>query len=443
MSKARKVASNLKSVVFVDGTRTPFVPSHSHLKNYQSWELMRFAIMGLKSRNPIVAQDSSYCESTKGKTTNPPLIGRLTAGTVIQEVRTSNIAREASLAAGLPRGLPAHTVTMACISSNVAMTNTVEAIRAGSINGGIAGGVETMSDVPIRLSRKLRAFLLRQQKVKSLGGKLALARKSLSMSSLSLELPAVAEFSTGEVMGTSADRLAARWGVTREASDAFAARSHNAAADATEKGYLTDVLKTVPSSESKTGEAITSDTGVRAPADPAALAKMRPAFVKPHGTVTAASASYLTDGASAALLMEAGAAKAAGLVGKSELVDHVYTGCDPAEELLLGPAYALKLLLARNGLSFSDIGVFELHEAFAGQVLANVNAMNKWGMGEVPMDRLNLWGGSLSIGHPFGATGVRLVSTATNRLHHEDKELAVVAACAAGGLGVAQLIRRI
>jgi len=341
--------------------------------------------------------------------------------------------------------VPATTLTMACISSNAAIAAGMDKIRAGAADVVVAGGVETMSDVPIRFSRELRKRMIASQKAKGLAGYLKLLR-GFKLSFLAPELPAVAEFSTGEVMGHSADRLAAAWGVSRHAQDEYALRSHAAAAAASKAGLLTDRLAlSVP--------AVADDNGVKADSTLAKLASLKPAFIKPHGTVTAASSSFLTDGASAALIMSKTAALDRGMQPRAYLLDSVFTGMDPAEELLLGPAYSIVKLLQRNKLTVADIGVWEIHEAFAGQVLANLNALEskefceqKAGgqgvVGRLPMDKINLWGGSLSIGHPFAATGVRLVGTAASRLHHENQELAVVSACAAGGLGTAMLIKR-
>jgi acetyl-CoA acyltransferase len=196
-----------------------------------------------------------------------------------------------------------------------------------------------------------------------------------------------------------------------------------------------------------------SNEGVRGETTIEKLSSLRPAFVKPHGTVTAGNASFLTDGASAVLLMSEKKAKELGYKPLAYLRDYIYVSQDPKDELLLGPAYATHKLLKRNGLKLSDIGVFEIHEAFAGQVLANQAALDsdkfakeKLGdsnkTGAIPEDKLNLWGGSLSLGHPFGATGCRLVTTAANRLAHENQQLALLTACAAGGQGHAMIVER-
>jgi len=207
----------------------------------------------------------------------------------------------------------------------------------------------------------------------------------------------------------------------------------------------------VPIKSSSKDHWVTKDNGIRVSTDEQ-MAKLKPAFVKPHGTVTAANASYLTDGASAALMMTQAKCDELGLKGRSIMKDYTFVSCDPKEQLLLGPAFAIAKILKKNNLTMADIGVWEIHEAFAGQVLSNLEALNsqswcqEWvkqdKIGEMPMELTNTRGGSLSVGHPFGATGCRLVTWASDRLKAEDKEYAVLAACAAGGQGVAMLLER-
>ena len=213
-------------------------------------------------------------------------------------MKTSNIAREAALAAGFSDKTPAHTVTMACISSNQAITTGIGLIASGTYDIIVAGGVEFMSDVPIRHSRKLRSVMLRASKAKTPMQKLALLAE-IRGGHFVPELPAVAEFSTGETMGTSADRLAASFKVSRQEQDDYALRSHTLAQEAQQNGYFTDLVPFKVSGVSKT---VDKDNGIRV-SSKEKLAKLKPAFVKPHGTVTAANASFLTDGASACLIM--------------------------------------------------------------------------------------------------------------------------------------------
>jgi len=412
--------------------RTPFLMSGTDYKKLMPHDLQRYALTGLVNKTGI---DKS-------------IVDYICMGTVIQEVKTSNIAREAALGAGFSDKIPAHTVTMACISSNQAITTCLGLISMGVYDVCVAGGVEFMSDVPIRHSRKMRELMLSANKAKTTGAKLGLLAQ-IRPDYLAPELPAIAEFSTNETMGHSADRLAAAFGVSRQEQDDFARRSHTFAKEAAEAGNLSDVI---PVKTPKGKDFIAADNGIRVSTE-AQMAKLKPAFIKPHGTVTAANASYLTDGASACLLMTEGKAKELGLTPKAYFRSFTYVSQDPKDQLLLGPAYATAKVLDAMKLKLSDISVLEYHEAFAGQILANVNAMKsekfcqemmgrKEAIGEVDMSKFNLWGGSLSIGHPFGATGVRLAMHSAHRMIKEDGQYALIAACAAGGQGVGMVLER-
>jgi len=430
--QAQAINVGPKNLVLVDGVRTPFLMSGTDYKSLMPHDLQRYALTGLVNK---LGLDKS-------------IVDYICMGTVIQEVKTSNIAREAALGAGFSDKIPAHTVTMACISSNQAITSCLGLMHAGVYDVCIAGGVEFMSDVPIRHSRKMRQLLLRVPKAKTLGAKLGLLGE-LRPGHFSPELPAIAEFSTNETMGHSADRLAATFGVTRAEQDAFAQRSHRLALEARENNYLSDI---VPVKVPKGKDFISVDNGVRLATD-AQMAKLKPAFIKPHGTVTAANSSYLTDGASACLLMTEEKAKALGLKPKAYMRAYTYVSQDPKDQLLLSPAYATGKVLKQAGLQLGDIGVLEYHEAFAGQILANLKAMDSdkfakdvmglsQKVGTIDMAKFNLWGGSLSLGHPFGATGVRLAMHTANRMIREDQQFGMLAACAAGGQGVGMIMER-
>jgi len=431
-SLATSRPSENKNMVLVDGVRTPFLTSGSDYKALMPHDLQRMAITGLVNKTGL---DKS-------------IVDYFCMGTVIQEVKTSNIAREAALGAGFSDKIPAHTVTMACISSNQAITTSLGLIEMGVYDVAVAGGVEFMSDVPIRHSRKMRSLMLSANKAKTMGAKLGLLAK-IRPDYLAPELPAIAEFSTGETMGHSADRLAATFGVTRQEQDDFSRRSHALAQAAAEAGNLSDII---PVKTPKGKDFISADNGIRIVTEEK-MAKLKPAFIKPHGTVTAANSSFLTDGASACLVMSEEKAKQLGLRPKAYFRAFTYVSQDPKDQLLLSPAYATPVVLKKMGLKLSDIDVLEYHEAFAGQILANVKAMGsdkfcqehmglKEKVGDVDMDKFNLWGGSLSIGHPFGATGVRLCMHAANRMIKEDGKYAMLAACAAGGQGVGMILER-
>ncbi|KAL1527555.1 hypothetical protein AB1Y20_008943 [Prymnesium parvum] len=420
--------NGLRNVVLIDGCRLPFQPAGTVYKKLVAYDLARLALQGLLTKTGV----------------SPSAVDYVMMGQVIQEVRNSNIARDASLGAGLPMSTAAHTVTQACISANQAICTGISQIQTGVSDVVIAGGVETFSDVPIRFSKPIRERMLSMNKAKGMSKKLGLL-SGLKLKDLAPEAPAISNFTTGEVMGHSSDRLADKFGVSRAEQDDFALRSHHKAAEAHAAGIFDDEI--IPFQGS------TEETGIRGDATAEKMASLKPAFVKPHGTVTAANASYLTDGAAATLLMSEEKALALGFKPKAFLRDWTFVSCDPFEQLLLGPTYASTKVLKQAGLTLKDIDVVEFHEAFAGQVLANLKALdsdkfyqeNLSGtpkVGAVPMEKFNVHGGSLSIGHPFGATGARLVTTVANRLEREGGRFGLIAACADGGIGHACIIER-
>jgi len=421
-------------IVFVEGVRTPFLASLTDFQSMMPHQLLARAFQGILERTGLTPEQVDY----------------LCAGTVQQEVRTSNIAKEAGFISGFPLHTPGHTVTMACISANQAVTTCMGLIATGQSEVAIAGGVEFCSDQPIRYPRIVRQMLMKAPRARTPAIQQEVGELTRGFTPLSLvpEIPDPREFSTNEIMGHSADRLCEVWGVSREEQDEFGCRSHHLAHTASTTGLLSDLVSVnVPG----TDKVISADNGIR-PATLEKISKLKPAFRK-GGTVTAANSSFLSDGASACLLMKESKAKQLGLKPKAILSEYFYASQDPKEELLLGPAYSIPKVLGKAGLGLGDIQVIELHEAFAGQVLANMKALdcdnfcrenigldNK--VGEIPMERLNTWGGSVSIGHPFGATGIRLLSHAANRLVAEDGERALVAACAGNAQGVAMLMKR-
>ncbi|XP_076673568.1 mitochondrial trifunctional protein beta subunit [Andrena cerasifolii] len=431
-SYATKTAAAGQNIVFIDGVRTPFLQSGTAYKNLIAYDLARHSLVALQKKIGISKEIVEY----------------IIYGTVMQEVRTSNIGREAALAAGYSDRTPAHTVTMACISSNQAITTGMGLIACGAYDVIVAGGVEFMSDIPIRHSRSMRSLMLQANKAKTVGQKLGLLA-GIRPGHFVPDLPAVAEFSSGETMGHSGDRLTAAFGISRKEQDDYALRSHTLAAKAQEQGYLTDVI---PYKVPNVSQVVDKDNGIRV-STPEQLSKLKPAFVKPYGTVTAANASFLTDGASAALIMTEEKALQLGLTPKAYLRNFTYVSQDPVDQLLLGPTYAIPKVLGKAKLSIKDIGVWEIHEAFAGQILANLKALDSdWfaqnylgkstKVGVPDLNKWNAWGGSLSIGHPFAATGIRLATHTANRLIREDQQFGLIAACAAGGQGVGMIMER-
>jgi acetyl-CoA acyltransferase len=425
-----KLLSAGKNVVLIEGVRTPFARSSTLYSDLMAYQLQRMAFLSLLKRTGLP------------KTS----IDHVISGTVIQENKTSNVAHEAAATAGLPKSVPCATVTLACISSNFALTTGMRSIGMGDYDSVVCGGVETMSDVPIRISQAARKLALKMNSARGFG-QMVKYLAEIRGKHLSLDLPAVAEFTSGEVMGHSADRLTQSFGVSRREQDEFALRSHSNAAMATKEKLLRDVDTVFVHKKG----AISEDNGIR-PTSMDKMASLKPAFIKEYGTVTAANSSFLSDGASACLIMSEEKAKQMGYKPKAYLRDFIYIKTDAKDECLLGPAYAVPRLLNKHKLTLKDIDVIEMHEAFAGQVLANLKAMDSdhfndnfvktKKVGHPDIAKINAWGGSLALGHPFGATGIRLVTTAANRLIHENGKLALVTACAAGGHGHAMLVER-
>mmetsp|Transcript_20312 Transcript_20312/g.46141 ORF Transcript_20312/g.46141 Transcript_20312/m.46141 type:complete len:466 (-) Transcript_20312:1747-3144(-) len=420
-----------RDVVIVGGVRLPFAQASTIYQDEMAVDLQRLAIKGLIDQTALAKDSVDY----------------VVCGNVIQEVKTSNIAREAAINAGLPYDIPSHTVAQACISANAAIATGAAAIQAGHADVVIAGGVETFSDVPIRLTRPIRQKLITLPKAMKKGGPVGALRhmlKGLKMKDLGLETPAIANYTTGEVMGVSSDKLSSKFGVSRQEQDEFTVRSHTLAQKAHDAGFYEDEIVSYQGS--------TAENGIKGDSSLESVSKLKPAFVKPNGTHTAANSSYLTDGAAASLIMSEEKAKELGYKPWAYLRDWSFRSCDPWEELLLGPTYCTHDIMQRNKMNITDIGVFEIHEAFAGQILSNLVAMDsdkfaqeKLGgnkVGAVNVDKMNTKGGSLSIGHPFGATGSRLVTTASRRLQQEGERFALIAACADGGLGHACLLER-
>ncbi|MCE2747128.1 MAG: thiolase family protein [Burkholderiales bacterium] len=418
--------------VIVDGVRTPFLDSGGAYSQLMTYELGGKAIAGLVNKTGI---DTNR-------------VNMVTMGTVLHEIETSNVARESMLNAGLPSTIPAYTTSMAGLSASVGFANLCDMIALGRIDVGIAAGVESFSDIPIRYSQKIRraAMKVRQDSsAKNILKNLA----SLRPADLKPEMPTGTDFTTGKTMGVCAEQMVSKFTVSREDCDAFTLRSHQLAIQALKKGYFEGTI--IPVQVPGFKHPITLDNTPREDSTIEKLSTMRTIFSK-NGVITAAGSSRFTDGSAALLLTSLQAANELGLQPLAEVVDYQFAAVKSLEEeMLLGPAVSIPKLLARNKLGMADIDVWELHEAFAAQVLVNIACMARSEFakeyfdgevpGELPIDKLNTWGGSLSLGNPFAATGIRLLTTAARRLQLENKQYAVVSSCAGGGLGAAILIK--
>jgi len=422
---------SIRKAVIVDGVRTPFLDSGGAYSQLMTYELGGKAIAGLVSKTGIDANR----------------VNMVTMGTVLHEIETSNVARESMLSAGLPATIPAYTTSMAGLSASVGFANLCDMIALGRIDVGIAAGVESFSDIPIRYSQKIRraAMKVRQDSsAKNILKNLA----SLRPADLKPEMPTGTDFTTRKTMGVCAEQMVQKFKVSREDCDAFTVRSHQLAIEALNQGYFEGTI--IPVQVPSFKHPITSDNTPRKDSNIQKLSTMRTIFRK-HGVITAAGSSRFTDGSAALLVTSLEAAKNMGLQPLAEVVDYQLAAVKSLEEeMLLGPAVSIPKLLARNKLSMGDIDVWELHEAFAAQILVNIACMQRSEFaneyyggvvpGELPVEKLNTWGGSLSLGNPFAATGIRLLTTAARRLQVENKRYAVVSSCAGGGLGAAILL---
>ncbi|MBZ4416790.1 acetyl-CoA C-acyltransferase FadI [Myxococcus sp. RHSTA-1-4] len=421
-------------VAIVRGLRTPFVKAGSVFSGLTALDLGRMVVQELVQRTDI----------------DPGAIDQVVFGQVIPTLTAPSIAREVVIAAGLPRKIEAFTVARACATSIQAMTTAANAIAVGEAEVVIAGGTECMSDAPIFTSRPLAQALVAASKGRSLPEKLKPFQRLKAKDLLPVP-PAIAEFSTGMTMGESAEKMAKENGISREEQDRIAYNSHRNAARAWKEGLFDNEVMHVPVPP-KYEQTAAKDNIVRDDTSVEALGQLKPVFDRKYGTITAGNASPLTDGAAALLLMSEERAKALGHEPLGYLRAHAYAATDPGDQLLQGPVYAVPTALKRAGMTLADIDLVEMHEAFAAQVASNLQALASrefakkagWSapVGEVDRERLNVTGGSIAIGHPFGATGARLVTQALNELKRRNKNTVLCTVCAAGGLGAAVVLER-
>lgn len=368
----------------------------------------------------------------------------------------ANVARVIALRAGVPRHVPAQTVARNCASGMQALTTAVTAIEAGRGELFLAAGVEVMSAYPLVYNQRAVGFFTRMMKARSVGQKLS-AFASLRPSMFAPRI-AITEGLTdptvGLIMGSTAENLARDFGITREEADAYALESHRRAARARDEGRMRAELFPYLGLGAREGDrALTADDGIRDDQSPEALAKMRPYFEKPDGTVTIGNSCGITDGATALVVTTEARAHELGLEPLAAIKGFAWAGCDP-ERMGLGPVLATAKLLKETKVALSDIGTVELNEAFAAQVIACQRAFdskdfakNKLGqskaLGELTPEMLNPNGGAIAIGHPVGATGARLCLTAAHELILKDHELALATLCIGGGQGGAVLLERL
>lgn len=428
-------ANSKKRVAIVYGLRTPFIKSGTLFKDLSSLDLGKISTAELINRTEI----------------DPEEIGKVIIGTVLPSIKTSNLAREISLGSGVPASVPAFTVTSACASATQAFTNGVSSILSSESDVVLVGGVESISDFPVLFSKSFRNMLFDSSKGKNL---LQKAKPFLKMGvgDIAPDVPAIAERSTGLTMGESAEKMARQNHISRIDQDEFALRSHSLAAKAQkEEIFRREMINTfVPPDFS---QPIIMDNSIRKDLDIETLTELKPAFDKEYGTVTSGNSAPLSDGACVLLLMSEEKAKTLGFKPLGYVRSYAYSAVDPSDQLLMGPAYSTPLALDKAGLTLKDMDLVEIHEAFSAQVLSNLRAFaskkfaeeklsKSKALGEVDMDRVNVTGGSLAVGHPFGATGGRIILTLLYALQRRQANFGLATLCAAGGLGASIVLER-
>lgn len=419
-------------IAIICGLRTPFARQATAFHGVPAVDLGKMVVGELLARSEIA----------------PEVIEQLVFGQVVQMPEAPNIAREIVLGTGMNVHTDAYSVSRACATSFQAVANVAESLLAGTIRAGIAGGADSSSVLPIGVSKTLARTLVDANKARTLSQRLKLFSR-LKMRDLLPVPPAVAEYSTGLRMGDTAEQMAKTHGITREQQDALAHRSHQLAAKAWEEGKLAQEVMTayVPPYRDPFSE----DNNIRKSSTIADYAKLRPAFDRKHGTVTAANSTPLTDGAAAIILMTESRAKELGLQPLGYLRSYAFTAVDVWEDMLLGPAWSTPLALERAGLTLNDITLFDMHEAFASQTLTNLKMLasdrfarevlgRDRATGEVDETKFNVLGGSIAYGHPFAATGARMITQTLNELRRRGGGFGLVTACAAGGLGAAMVL---
>jgi acetyl-CoA acyltransferase len=421
-------------IVVVEGTRTPFARARS-----------------VYHRMPASALGGVVLKETVARSgIDPKLIGELYFGIVSPPAEGSNVARESLFDSGLPATIPCTTVNRYCASSNEAVGGIMAKILSGQIEIGLAGGVESISSIRALFSAKATDFFQDIAKAKTLAQRLAMLQK-FSPSLLAPHAPGIKEPTTGLSMGQSADLMSRQFKVGRKEQDQYALESHLKAHRAWEDGFYKTHVVSVSTPD---GKLVERDTDVRSDSSLEKLGSLRPVFY-PDGTITAGNASPLTDGASAVLLMKESKARELGLKPLAVIRASVAAGVDIQKEpLLIGPIYAIPRALKSAGIEWKNIDLLEIHEAFAGQVLSSIRAIEsdtfakeKLGLsaaiGSVDHSRVNVHGGSIPLGHPFGATGTRMILQTVHGLRRTQKSLGLISVCAAGGLGAVMVIEAV
>ncbi|HTW42824.1 MAG TPA: acetyl-CoA C-acetyltransferase [Solirubrobacteraceae bacterium] len=434
------MSASVRRVAVLGGNRIPFARSNSAYAQASNHDMLVAALDGLIVRYGLDGE----------------LLGEVAAGAVLKHPRDRDLTREALLSTRLAPQTPAYDVQQACGTGLEAVILVANKIALGQIDVGIAGGVDTTSDAPLALNESLRKLLMEANRTPDAKGRLRLLTR-LRPSQIVPEIPRNVEPRTGLSMGEHCALMAGEWGIARAEQDELAARSHQRMAAAYEQGFFADLLTPYAGLE--------RDQNLRADSTVEKLAKLRPVFGGPDGTMTAGNSTPLSDGASAVLLASEEWARERELPvlaylthAQTAAVDHVGAGAGgngngprKREGLLMAPAYAMPRMLDRAGLALGDFDLYEIHEAFAAQVLCTLRAWEdpvfcrerlgrEQPLGAIDRERLNVHGGSLAAGHPFAATGGRIVASLAKALRERGSARGVVSVCAAAGQGVVAVL---
>lgn len=419
-------------IAIVSGLRTPFAKQATEFHGVSALDLGKLVVNELLIRSELDVK----------------LIEQVVYGQVVQMPEAPNIAREIVLGTGMNVHTDAFSVTRACATSFQSVVSVAESMMAGITQIGLAGGADSSSVLPIGVSKKLARALVDLNKARTFGQKLAIFRR-LGLKDLLPVPPAVAEYSTGLSMGDTAEQMAKTHNISRADQDALAHRSHSLATQAWQSGVMKDEVMTAH--VEPYSRFLDIDNNIRQDSKLESYSKLKPVFDRVHGTVTAATSTPLTDGASVVLMMTESRAKALGYTPLGYIRSYAFAAIDVYDDMLMGPSYATPIALDRAGMSLNDLTLIEMHEAFAAQTLANVKmfaskkfAEEKLGrsaaIGDIDMTKFNVQGGSLAYGHPFAATGTRLIVQTLNELKRRGGGIGLTTACAAGGLGAAMIV---
>jgi len=425
-----------ENVYIVGGVRTPYVKAGSLFSDLTAVDLGRLAVSELIARMGI----------------DPGQIDSVIMGNVGQPPEAVNVARVISLYAGVPESVPAYTVHRNCASGIQSVINAAQSIRTGEAQLVVAGGVESMTNLPFFLSKGTQDILTQFQRSKNLRSRikaLARVRGRHLVPRIGLML-GLTDPTCRLNMGETAEVLARELSISRQAQDEFALLSHQRAAAAHENGIFEDeIMPVIPPPEFS--ESVVFDNGIRPQQTMEQLAKLKPVFERKYGSVTAGNSSQITDGGAAVLVAGEQAVSKLGLEPLGRIVDHSFAGLAP-KRMGLGPSYATSLVLDRSGIDFADIGLIEMNEAFAAQIIANEmvfardaiseHYLGRKAMGPIDREIMNVNGGAVAMGHPVGSSGTRLIHTLLLEMKRRSVDLGLATLCVGGGQGAAVLLER-